>query len=378
MINNSNKLKIAFLVVKNIARGGGIEKYTLELGRRLVARGHQVMVFSMGHYGEVAPEYAGMQVVKVPCLRHSTIEKLSSSASAVFQLIFKGEKFDIIHLHSVAAGAFAPLIRLGSMGRCILQMHGIEWQRTRWSSFGKNMLKMFEWLSLKGAHAKTAVSKTQCNFFQAQKGMDMRYIPTGAEIKELLPAKEILEMGLETGKYILFASRLVREKGAHYLIPAFQQLDTDFKLVIAGDAKGEEGYKRELRDLAGSDPRIIFPGFVEGQALGELFSNAAVYVQPSEIEGLSIALLEAMSYGNCCLVSDIPENKEAIGDAGFTFQNMNVIDLRDQLATLMSTPDLRVAVGKQARERVLNCYNWDKIVDDFECFYIEQAKVKTY
>jgi glycosyltransferase involved in cell wall biosynthesis len=147
-------------------------------------------------------------------------------------------------------------------------MHGIEWQRTRWSSFGKNMLKMFEWLSLKGSHTQTAVSKTQCNFYQAQKGMSMRYIPTGAEIKELRPAQEILKMGLEAGKYILFASRLVREKGAHYLIPAFQQLGTDFKLVIAGDAKGEEEYKCELRDLAGSDPRIIFPGFVEGQALG--------------------------------------------------------------------------------------------------------------
>lgn len=376
MEDTTIKLKVAFLVVKNIARGGGIEKYTLELGQRLVARGHQVTVYSMGHYGEVAPEYAGMRIVKVPCVRHSTIEKLSTSASAAFHLIFKGEKFDIIHLHSVAAGAFAPLIRLGSRGRCILQMHGIEWQRTRWSSFGKNMLKMFEWLSLKGSHTQTAVSKTQCNFYQAQKGMSMRYIPTGAEIKELRPAQEILKMGLEAGKYILFASRLVREKGAHYLIPAFQQLGTDFKLVIAGDAKGEEEYKCELRDLAGSDPRIIFPGFVEGQALGELFSNAAVYVQPSEIEGLSIALLEAMSYGNCCLVSDIPENKEAIGDAGFTFQNMNVVDLRDQLATLMDSPDMRVAIGKQARERVLNCYNWDKIVDDFEKFYIEQAKFK--
>lgn len=159
----------------------------------------------------------------------------------------------------------------------------------------------------------------------------------------------------------------VREKGAHYLIPAFRQLNSgSFKLVIACDAKGDEAYKQELQGMAGDDPNILFPGFVEGRMLQELFSNAALYVQPSEIEGLSIALLEAMSYGNCCLVSDIPENKEAIGDAGFTFRNMNVADLHDQMQRLLASESLRSSVGDRARERVRDSYNWDKIASDFE------------
>jgi len=368
-LSTQRKLRIAFLVVKNIARGGGIEKYTQELGRRLIAHGHEVTVYSMGHYGEAASQFQGMRVISVPCVKHSALEKLSASTTAAMQIIAKGGEYDILHCHSVAAGAFAPFLRLKGY-RCILQMHGIEWQRNRWNFVGKNVLKLLERVSLMGSHAHTAVSNTQCDYYKETHGIPMRYIPTGAEIKPHHEALEILSMGLEPRRYILFASRLVREKGAHYLIAAFRQMATDYKLVIAGDAKGEEVYKQELQTLAGNDPRILFPGFVEGRALQELFSNAAVYVQPSEIEGLSIALLEAMSYGNCCLVSDIPENREAIGDAGFTFQNTNVDDLREKLVKLLDSEKLRNSVGDKARLRVKECYNWDNITAEFEDMYL--------
>jgi glycosyltransferase involved in cell wall biosynthesis len=366
---NSGKLRIAFLVVKNVARGGGIEKYTLELGRRLVERGHEVTVYSMGHYGEIATDHFGIRTIVVPCINRSALEKLSASASAAFSLLLSRKKYDVVHCHSVAAGAFAPLIRLRGY-KCLLQMHGIEWQRSRWNYSGKSMLKFLEWVSLLGNHAHTAVSNTQCEFYRDRGGIRMNYIPTGAEIKPHHEAKEILKMGLEPGRYVLFASRLVREKGAHYLISAFQKLETDCKLVIAGDAKGEEAYKQELTALAGDDPRILFPGFVEGRTLQELFSNAAVYVQPSEIEGLSIALLEAMSYGNCCLVSDIPENMEAIGDAGFTFHNKDAADLRDKLALLLASEELRGTVKEEASCRVKESYNWDNIALEFENMYL--------
>ncbi len=372
MKNQSQHLRIAFLVVKNIARGGGIEKYTLELGRRLVGRGHEVTVYSMGHYGDAPREYDGMRIIAVPCIKHSALEKLSTAASAALHLLFKGGMYDVIHCHSVAAGAFAPFLRLRGY-KCLLQMHGIEWQRNRWNAIGKGMLKFLERISLIGNQAHTAVSNTQCNFFKETHGIDMCYIPTGAEIKPHHDAHEILKMGLEPQKYVLFASRLVQEKGAQYLIPAFRKIDTDYKLVIAGDAKGEEAYKEQLKSLAGDDPRIIFPGFVEGRALQELFSNAAVYVQPSEIEGLSIALLEAMSFGNCCLVSNIPENMEAIGDAGFTYQNKSVDDLRDKLTALLDSCGMRSSVGTKACERVRMDYNWDQIALDFEDMYLKLA-----
>ena len=362
-------MRIAFCAIKNIARGGGIEKYTLELGSRLARKGHDVVVYSMGHYGDVAPEFEGMKIVKVPCLPYARTEKLSAGLAGALRTIID-PKADVVHYHSVAAGAFALLSRVRSQ-KCVLQMHGVEWERQRWGSFGQNVLKGLERLSVGQAQQMTAVSKKQCRFFKERYGVEMRYIPTGADIKEPTPAKEILEWGLKPWQYVLFASRLVREKGAQYLIPAFRKLETDFKLVIAGDAKGEEALKEELQELAGGDPRILFPGFVEGRALEELFSNSACYAQPSELEGLSIALLEGMSYGSCCLVSDIEENMEPIQDTGVSFRNADIDDMSEKLKYVLDNPGLTEELGSKARERVRNHYSWDHIADEFEAMYTE-------
>jgi len=281
-------MKIAFFVVKNINLGGGIERYTQELGSRLVARGHEVTVYSMRHYGEAPIEFDGMRVIGVPSLPFRSMEKFSSAAAAAIYSIFY-TKPDIAHFHSVAAGSFAWLSRIRGLP-CVLQMHGLEWKRSRWGFMGSTILRLLEKGALKQTKICTAVSKVQCDFFEREYGIRMEYIPTGTEIKEKVAPKKILQLGLKPKSHILFASRLVREKGAHYLIPAFRRLNTDCKLVIAGDAKGEGQYKQELYKLASNDPRIIFTGFVQGRMLAELFSNAYLYVQPSEIEGLSIAL----------------------------------------------------------------------------------------
>ncbi len=361
-------MRIAYLVVKNIQRGGGIEKYTLEVGKRLAAKGHEITVFSMPHYGHVDYMVDGMRIVKVPCLKHAAAEKLSAGAMGALLSAMNFKNYDILHFHSVAAGAFGLLPRLRGL-KTVLQMHGIEWQRTRWSASGLAVLKALEAISLKSHNAYTAVSKIQCDFYQRYHGIAMQYIPTGADVMPAQAPREILSMGLMPGKYILFASRLVREKGAHYLIKAFRELKTDNKLIIAGDAAGEETYKTELKQAAFGDDRILFPGYVEGKKLAELFSHAAIYVQPSEVEGLSIALLEAMGYGICCLASDIPENKEAIGDTGFTFRSKDIGDLKAKLEFLLLNPEPCAVMGALGRARVREYYSWDGIAAEFEGLY---------
>lgn len=361
-------MKIAFSVVKNLLRGGGIEKYTFELGRRLVQRGHEVTVFSMPHHGKVEPWIEGIRVITVPVIRRAAAEKLSAGLSAARYIAGHGEYYDIVHCHSVAAGAFGLFMKRRAAAT-ILQMHGIEWQRSRWNGIGRNVLKALEWVSLHSHDAYTAVSQVQCGFYAKHACRQMVFIPTGADIHPVPPPSEILELGLEAGRYVLFASRLVREKGAHYLISAFRALPTDLKLVVAGDANGADDYKASLHALAAGDERIIFPGMVEGRKLAELFSHATVYVQPSEIEGLSIALLEAMSYGRCCLTSDIPENKEAIGDKGHTFKSGDVASLEAELARLLARPDIREETGRSARLRVQGTFSWDNITSQFEELY---------
>jgi glycosyltransferase involved in cell wall biosynthesis len=253
--------------------------------------------------------------------------------------------------------------------KTVIQMHGLEWKRSRWGRSGVYLHHFLEKWSLLSKSHLTAVSKVQCDYFMQKYGITAKYIPGGVDIKNRIEANEILRIGLKPKKYILFASRLVKDKGAHYLIPAFRKLDTGFRLVIAGDVPNEDKYKKELLTLAGDDKRIVFPGFVEGRLLEELFSNAWMYVQPSEIEGLSIALLEAMSYGLPCLVSDIPENREAIGDCGLTFKNRNVSDLNKKLRFILKNGLDTENLSERTIQRVKECYSWDSIAAEFNDYY---------
>jgi glycosyltransferase involved in cell wall biosynthesis len=348
-------------------RGGGIEKYTSELGSRLVQRGHDVTVYTMRHYGNVPERYLGMRIVSVPSFAAPCLQKLSCSAAAAINSSWK--KYDIVHFHSFAPGAFAWLARLGG-AKCVLQLHSLEWKRKRWGTAGSAIVKILEKLALSQSHIFTAVSRTQCDFYRTQRGIEMQYIPTAADVKPKTEAKEIYRLGIDPNKYILFACRLVPEKGAHYLVSAFRRLDTDMKLVIAGDAQGADEYRRKLYELAGGDPRILFPGFVEGRLIEELFSHCYVYVQPSEVEGLSLSVLEAMSYGNCCLVSDIPENLEAIGDAGFPFINGDVDDLANRLQWLIEHSEQVASVNVGAKERIRQHYSWQSISEQIEKLYL--------
>jgi glycosyltransferase involved in cell wall biosynthesis len=141
------------------------------------------------------------------------------------------------------------------------------------------------------------------------------------------------------------------------------------KLVIAGDAGHAEKYKASLKLKAEGDNRIVFVGFVTGRAIEELFSNAYLFCLPSTIEGLPIALLEAMSYGNCCLASDIPENLEAIKEHGYIFKNRNLDDLKRMLVYLIEHPEKAEEKKDTARRYVIKNYSWDSITDQMEALY---------
>jgi glycosyltransferase involved in cell wall biosynthesis len=369
-------MRIAFAVVKHLHLGGGIEKYTREVAVRLARKGHEVEVYAIRRYGALGEPCPGVRIVYVRSLPWSFAEKLSAGATAAAVVACGHPRPDVVHLHSVGAGAFAFLHHLRRVP-CVLQMHGIEWQRSRWNRFGLGVLRLLEWASIRQADALTAVSQVQCDFYRREYGVEMTCIPTGAEVREPTAPQEILRLGLQSGNYVLFASRLVREKGAHHLLRAFRSLNTGCHLVIAGDAKGEEAYKAELRALAGDDPRVRFLGFVQGRLLAELFSHARVYVQPSELEGLSIALLEAMSYANICLVSDIPENLEAIADTGLSFKNKDVDDLRLKLDSILSGRCDQTGLGERARNRVAEHFSWDRITDQLEALYVQVRASRT-
>ncbi len=251
--------------------------------------------------------------------------------------------------------------------KTVVQIHGLEWKRPKWGIIGRTFFKLAEYSLSYFPNKITAVSKVLKQYYEKRFGIEVDYIPTGINKPTPRPPDKILEYGLNKDSYIFFAARLVPDKGVHYLIDAFNELKTDKKLVIAGDAKHEDRYINALKQKANKN--TLFLGFVTGELLEELFSNAYLYILPSEIEGLPISLLEAMSYGNCVLVSDIPENLEALDGHGYTFANKNTKDLHQMLSLLLENKDLVEAKKSEARRHVLEHYSWDKIVDRYEEMY---------
>ena len=203
---------------------------------------------------------------------------------------------------------------------------------------------------------------------------DPVYIPSSTKLNDLVAASEIKKWGLDKENYISYIGRLVRHKGVHYLIKAYQEIKTDKKLVIVGDGAYTDDYVKELHELAGSNPNIIFTGNQSGQILRELFSNSAIFVQPSESEGLSFALLEAMSYSRACLVSDIEPNLEALAGTGVSFKSGSYEDLRDKLQTMLDGSVNLDTLGAVALARVKSEYDISKITLQTLSLYQEVLK----
>lgn len=142
-----------------------------------------------------------------------------------------------------------------------------------------------------------------------------------------------------------------------------KNVKTNKKLVIAGGSSDTDSFTKELKNLAKGDDRIIFTGFVQEQILGELYSNAYMYTLPSDLEGMPLSLLEAMSYGNCCLVSDIPECTEVVEDKALIFKKSDVEDLKEKLQDACDHPEKVMELKKQAADFICEKYNWDDVVE---------------
>jgi glycosyltransferase involved in cell wall biosynthesis len=334
----------------------------------MVKKGHKVIVYSSRDYGTVDGFHKGMGIKTVPSVNAKSLHKLSICFHATREVI-RLENLDIVHVHAVGPSVFSIFPRLSGI-RTVVQTHGLEWKRDKWGPLGKAFFKLADYTAVYFPHKTTSVSKVQKQYYENKFRRKVIHIPTGVSDVSIRQPQWILENGLEPNRYILFAARLVEEKGAHFLIEAFRSIQTDMRLVIAGDAAHAEKYKTLLKLKAGNDERIVFLGFVTGEPLEELFSNAYIFCLPSTLEGLPIALLEAMSYGNCCVASDIPEKLEALETHGYTFRNRDPHSLRGVISDLINHPE-KVEVKKEiASEHVLKNYSWDRITDQMESLYL--------
>lgn len=249
--------------------------------------------------------------------------------------------------------------------RVVVTVHGLDWQRAKWKGgLGEKYIHLGEKMAVKYADEIIVLSRAVQDYFMQTYGRSTRFIPNGITRPEPERAQLISrKFHIEAGKYILYLGRLVPEKGVHYLIQAYRELDTDKRLVIAGGSSDTEEYSLHLKDMAGGDSRIIFTGFVQGKLLQELYSNACLYVLPSDLEGMPLSLLEAMSYGNCCVVSDIPECTEVVEDKALRFPKGDVVGLGTLLQRLLDEPETVERYRREASDFICGKYSWDEVVD---------------
>jgi len=355
------------LGTKGIPFPAGIENFVEQTGSRLAKRGHEVTVF-VRPYVDVSESYRGMRTKRLPSVPTKHLDALTHTFLGTLDVLWRD--VDVVHYHALGPSVFSGIPRL--RGRAtIAHVHGLDWQRAKWSSFAKACLRGGELASVYFPQRTISISRTLKDYLEARYRKPVDYVPTGVRIGESCPPNEIRRLGLEEGSYILFLSRLVPEKGCHYLIEAYKALAPGKKLVIAGPSSHSDDYAEPLKAHASRD--IIFTGAVSGALLDELYANAYLYVLPSEIEGLPHALLEGMSFGRCVLASDIEPNLEALGGCGVTFRSQDVSDLTEKLRALLDNPDLVRERASGARERVREHYSWEHVVDRLEQIYAQCA-----
>ena len=365
-------MKIAFIGQKGIpAKTGGVERYVERSAVNLAAAGQEVFVYSRnGYLPERLKEYKGVKIINLPGLRGKHFEAISHTFFACLDLIFR--RVDVIHFQSIGPASLMWIVKLFKPKTPIVfTFHCQDYYHQKWGWFARLYLRCGERIGCALADRIITISKELTEYVPREFHKNSLYIPNGAAIMGKTPVREIRRWGLEGNDYFVYIGRLVRHKGIQYLIDAYKRLQTDKKLVIVGDGAYTDDYVAELHASAAGHENIIFTGNQTGRTLGELYSNAYLFVQPSESEGLSISLLEAMGYQTACLVSDIRANLEALGEAGFVFANKNVDDLKIKLQAALDSPEAVVTKAADGRQRVKQEFNWEDIAQDVARVYEE-------
>lgn len=366
---NNQALNIAMLGHKRIpSREGGIEIVVEELSTRMAALGHKVTCYNRsGHHvsgkeydTKSIRSYKNVTLKTAPALNIKGLAAMTASVTGAFAAAFG--KYDVVHFHAEGPSFMCWLPKLFGK-RVVVTVHGLDHQRAKWGRLARTYIMMGEKNAVRFADEIIVLSDGVRQYFQKTYGRETCFIPNGVTRPKIRKNQQISEkFGLKKDSYILFLGRIVPEKGLKYLVQAFKGVKTEKKLVIAGGSSDTEEFMQELKALASDDPRIIFTGFVQGRILEELYSNAYIYTLPSDLEGMPLSLLEAMSYGNCCVVSSIGECAEVIEDKAVIFRKGDVNDLKNKFQYLCDHPDGVRKYKAESADFICRKYNWDDVV----------------
>ncbi len=373
-------IRVAMIGQKGLpATFGGIEHHVEELGARLVEQGVDVTVYCRESYvhadgrGELPERYRGMRLVVTPTVPSKHLDAIVHSLTSTIHAIRSGA--DVIHYHALGPGLVAPVARFGSRAKVVLTVHGLDHERAKWSGPAQAVLSLAHWMSGNIPDAVVTVSQSLAEHYRSEFGVDPAYIPNGVAEPRPGPLPEHLrkDYGLEPGGYVLFVGRIVPEKRPDLLITALAEVPQDIKVAIVGDSSFSDEYVASLRAMGKSDPRVVFPGYVYGDDLGALYSNAAAFVQPSDLEGLPLTLLEGISYGLPVVASDIPPHHEVLDacDCGAhrMFRAGDASSLAQALRGVLEDPVLSGRAARAEAVDLLRPYRWGHAVTELADLY---------
>jgi len=364
-------MKVAMIGHKVVpSRRGGIENVLTTLCPMLCEMGLDVTCYNRSsdrveneYEGTVQNnKYKGVRIKTAWTLDVRGVAAMIASFTAAIAASFR--KYDVIHFHAEGPCAALWIPKLFGI-KCVATVHGLDWQREKWGKgFASKYIKFGEKILAKYADEVIVLSQAAYDYFKATYNRETTIIHNGISRPERKEAELMTEKyGLKKDEYISVVCRLTAEKGIHYLIDAYNKIETDKKLVIAGDTSDTDDYVRILKAKAAGNPNIIFTGFVSGDMLKEIYSNAYMCVLPSDLEGMSLCLLEALAYGNALLCSDIPENTAVAEDKALYFKKGNVEDLAEKLKALCDDRTLVEKYRDGADEFILNKYNWQDVAE---------------
>ncbi len=355
-------MRIAIIGHKRIpGREGGIEVVVEELAIQMAAKGHEVYVYNRkSKHKKVRKEYKGVHIITVPTIEKKSTDAVVYSFLASIHALFG--RYDVIHYHALGPSVMLIIPKL-LRKRIIVTVHGLNYKTPKWKGLGAKFIQLGEKITAKYADEIIVLSREQEKYLLEKYNRKSVYIPNGTVMEELIPPSLIQKKwGLEKEKYILFVSRIVPGKGIEHLVEAYKKIKTDMPLLLVGESTYVDEFYDELKKSVSEDGRIQFLGFASGQALQELYSNAYLFVFPSEAEGMPMCLLEAMSYNTPCLVSDIPENLEVGKNYVQSFQVANVDDLQEKLQLCIDNRE--ELFNKNSREYIRKNFSWENVVEE--------------
>lgn len=352
---------------------GGIETHCENLYPRLAGMGCDIFIFTRKPYVDVAIEqYKGVRLIPLSCIKSKYLEAFLHT----FYGVFAAKKInpDILHIHAIGPSLFVPIARLLGL-KIVMTNHGPDYERKKWKTPAKFVLRLGERLGSKWSNAIICISERIAEDVRRKYGRHSTVIHNGVIIPQPSNSDEILKKyGLMKGKYVLSVGRLVPEKGFHDLIEAFTKIRLEgWMLVIAGGADHADAYSFGLKEKASRTNNVVMTGFLSGKPLQEIYSHAGLFVLPSYYEGLPIALLEAMSYGLSCIASDIPANRIAGLEEGRYFVVSNIMALSAKIMQFIDTPFTHEQKVRQLK-MVADKFDWNKIAEETLKIY-ESVKI---